>query len=67
FRVGDTQDQARADAEANALVNHLHAHHVRVMKHWDKERWPYIRISSHCYNNEEDIIRLFNVLGEFRP
>lgn len=66
FRVGDRSDPARADADANALVSYLHAQHVRVMKHWDKQRWPYLRISSHCYNSEQDIIRLFDLLGEYR-
>lgn len=67
FRVGDLDDPARADVQANAMLQHFKAHNIRVIKHWDKQGAPHIRISSHCYNSEEDVHRVSAVLEGFRP
>jgi cysteine desulfurase/selenocysteine lyase len=63
FRVGETGDQETAEAQANALLAHLTAHNVRVTKHWDVDRNPHVRISTHCYNTEEEVRRAGALLG----
>lgn len=67
FRAGDRHDQERAEAQAVGMVNHLAAQNIRVVKHWDKARWPHIRISCHCYNTEEDMYRVGSALEGYRP
>lgn len=66
FHVGDPHDKTRADAQADAMIKHLHDQKIRVVKHWDKDRWPHIRISSHCYNTEEEVLRVGKTLEEFK-
>ncbi len=70
FRIGnpDPDDPAsveHANQRALALMQHLTDHDVRVTKHWDRNRVPHLRISTHCYNTEEDIIHVGDLLGEF--
>jgi cysteine desulfurase/selenocysteine lyase len=72
FRIGhaDPADPAsveQANQQALALMDYLTEHAVRVTKHWDRDRVPHLRISTHCYNTEEDIIRVGHLLGEFQP
>jgi selenocysteine lyase/cysteine desulfurase len=66
FRVGDPDDRAAANTYADALVAFLAANQVRVMKHWDVDQTPHIRISSHCYNTEEDIRQVIRLTGSFK-
>jgi cysteine desulfurase/selenocysteine lyase len=70
FRIGDPDPDDPASIEAAnqralALMDYLADHHVRVTKHWDRNRVPHLRISTHCYNTEEDIIHLGHLLGDF--
>jgi selenocysteine lyase/cysteine desulfurase len=70
FRIGNPDPAGLASVEsanqrALALMDHLAAHNIRVTKHWDRDRVPHLRISTHCYNTEEDIIRVGHVLGGF--
>ncbi len=67
FRVGTRRSKARADAQAAGMVQRLAAHHIRVVKHWNKANWPHIRISCHCYNTEEEILRVGSVLEGYKP
>ncbi|MBN2303059.1 MAG: aminotransferase class V-fold PLP-dependent enzyme [Anaerolineae bacterium] len=62
---GSPGDLAAADARANALVDHLKAHHIQVMKHWDARKVPHLRISTHCYNTEEEVRRVGATLEEY--
>jgi cysteine desulfurase/selenocysteine lyase len=66
FRVGDPDDRDTAEAQANALLAHLTAHHVRVTKHWDVDKNPHVRISTHCYNTEEEVRRTGALLGSVK-
>jgi len=67
FRAGTRRSKARADAQVIGMVSHLAAHGVRVVKHWNKAGWPHIRISCHCYNTEEDLLRVGSVLEGYKP
>ena len=62
FRVGDPDDLKQADAQADTMLSHLSANHVRVTKHWDARGVPHLRISTHCYNTEDDVRRVGAVL-----
>lgn len=66
FRVGDPDRQEEAEAHANALMAHLAAHHVRVTKHWDVDKNPHVRISTHCYNTEEEVRHTGALLGSVK-
>ncbi len=63
FRVGDPDDLQRADAQATAMLKHLAANDIRVTKHWDARGVPHLRISTHCYNTEDEVRRVGAVLG----
>jgi cysteine desulfurase/selenocysteine lyase len=67
FRIGDPADRESAEAQANALMAHLAKHSVRVTKHWDVDKTPHLRISTHCYNTEEDVRRAGALLGSIKP
>ncbi|NLX08883.1 MAG: aminotransferase class V-fold PLP-dependent enzyme [Chloroflexi bacterium] len=67
FRVGTGDDLARAEAESNALMAHFGAHKIRLTKHLDAAGWPHVRISTHCYNTEEEVCRAAAALKEFHP
>lgn len=62
FRVGGSDDPEQADVEATALMQKLATSGIRLTKHWDAARWPYLRISTHCYNTEEEVRRVGAVL-----
>jgi len=66
FRVGDPADIPAADATASALNRHLTRHNIRVTKHLDARGVPHLRISTHCYNTEDEIRQIIDVLKEFR-
>ena len=67
FRIGDPADQESAEAQANALMAHLVKNNVRVTKHWDVDKNPHLRISTHCYNTEEEVRRAGALLGSVKP
>jgi cysteine desulfurase/selenocysteine lyase len=67
FRVGDPDDLETADRQANGMLRHLKANHVRVAKHWDAHGTPHLRISSHCYNTEDEVRRVGAVLEDYKP
>jgi selenocysteine lyase/cysteine desulfurase len=46
---------------------HLVKNNVRVTKHWDVDKNPHLRISTHCYNTEEDVRRAGALLGSVKP
>lgn len=57
FRVaGDTLDDANQTA-ANFMAA-LKAANIRVTRHLDAEGWPHIRLSMHCFNTEDEVLRV---------
>jgi cysteine desulfurase/selenocysteine lyase len=67
FRIGDPADRDAAEAQADALIAHLAKNNVRVTKHWDVDKNPHLRISTHCYNTEEEVRRAGALLGSAKP
>ncbi|HVO43215.1 MAG TPA: aminotransferase class V-fold PLP-dependent enzyme [Aggregatilineales bacterium] len=67
FRVGDPDDLQAADAQAVAMLDYLRANRIRIAKHWDARGLPHLRISSHCYNTEDEVRRVGAVLEDFKP
>ncbi len=65
FRVGDPADLPAAEARASGLLRHLVAQGVRVTKHWDAGRTPHLRISTHCYNTEDEVRRACAIVEEY--
>ncbi|HML23608.1 MAG TPA: hypothetical protein PKD09_18270 [Aggregatilinea sp.] len=45
-----------AEAQANAWMAQLQAHNVVLTKHWDAAKVPHLRISTHCYNTEQEVL-----------
>lgn len=62
FRVGDPGDMSAANAAATALFERLMANRIRVTKHLDARGMPHLRISTHCYNTEDEVRRVGAVL-----
>lgn len=70
FRIGDPDpdDEASmqaADTLAAALLAHLTARNVRLTKHLDARGVPHLRISTHCYNTEDEVHRVSAILEEY--
>ncbi|MCL4239534.1 MAG: aminotransferase class V-fold PLP-dependent enzyme [Anaerolineae bacterium] len=65
LRVGDPADLPAAEARTNGLLDHLAAHGVRVTKHWDAARAPHLRISTHCYNTEDEVRRACALVEDY--
>ncbi len=71
FRLGDPDPDdadalAAAEAETVAFQQFLAERGVRVTKHWDIHRVPHLRISTHCYNTEDDVLQVGRLLEEHR-
>jgi cysteine desulfurase/selenocysteine lyase len=64
FRVGDPGDMDRANSDAAALHERLKTERIQVTKHLDALGWPHLRISTHCYNTENEVRRVGAILGE---
>jgi cysteine desulfurase/selenocysteine lyase len=67
FRIGSPDDRESAEAQVNALMAYLVKNNVRVTKHWDADKNPHLRISTHCYNTEEEVRRVGALLGSVKP
>ncbi len=65
FRVGDSADIAAAEQHAKGLLAHLTAQGVRVTKHWDAQGVPHLRISTHCYNTEDEVRRVCALVEDY--
>ncbi len=65
FRVGDPTDLPAAEARADDLLGHLAAQGVRMTKHWDARRVPHLRISTHCYNTEDEVRRACAIVEDY--
>ncbi len=65
FRVGNSADPAAAEAHARGLLAHLAAQGVRVTRHWDAKRIPHLRISTHCYNTEDEVRRVCALVEDY--
>ncbi|MCZ2098872.1 MAG: aminotransferase class V-fold PLP-dependent enzyme [Anaerolineae bacterium] len=65
FRVPGA-DLAQANATAAAYLDALNAANVRITRHLDAAGWPHIRISPHCYNTEDEVLRAGAVIQEIR-
>ena len=71
FRLADPDPDdadalAAAEAETVAFQQFLAERGVRVTKHWDARRVPHLRISTHCYNTEDDVRQVGRLLEEHR-
>lgn len=64
FRVGNGTDLSADEARAAALLRYLNEHGVYVTKHWDAARRPHLRVSTHCYNTEDEVRRVGALLAE---
>ncbi len=64
FSVGG--NPAKADAHATALHGYLSENNVRLTKHLDAAGVPYLRLSMHCYNTENEVLHVGRLLGEYR-
>lgn len=53
------------DAMTNELVNYLKERNVSVVKHLDRAGAAYVRLSFHCYNTSEELIRFMAILDEW--
>jgi selenocysteine lyase/cysteine desulfurase len=42
----------------------LKTERIQVTKHLDALGWPHLRISTHCYNTENEVRRVGAILGE---
>lgn len=66
FRINGT-DQAAANARADELLGRLNAAGVRLTKHLDAAGAPHLRIATHCYNTEDDVRRVGQIVGDNTP
>ncbi len=66
FRIGHPDDRESAETQANKLMAHLVENKVSVTKHWDVDKNPHVRISTHCYNTEEEVRRAGALLGSVK-
>ncbi len=55
---------AGTSAEADALIGQLKARGIIVVKHLDRAGAGHIRISTHCYNTEEEVLRVGEALAD---
>lgn len=63
FRVpGSDLDQA--SRTASAYLAALKAAGIRITRHLDAGGWPYIRLSMHCYNTEDEVLCVGAVLED---
>ncbi len=67
IRLGEPDQPKEADLFAAQMMAKLNAAGVRVTKHWDAAGMPHLRISTHCYNTEEEVCRVGEILGDYRP
>lgn len=65
FRVPGA-DLAHATETGAAYLDALNAAQVRITRHLDAAGWPHIRISPHCYNTEDEVLRVGAVLKDIR-
>lgn len=65
FRV-PAADLAQANATAASYLDALNAAQIRITRHLDAAGWPHIRVSPHCYNTEDEILRVGAVIQEIR-
>ena len=66
FRAPDVTDLDAAEAQATAWMQKLKEQGIVMTKHWDAAKVPHLRISTHCYNTEQEVLRVGEVLGEYR-
>jgi cysteine desulfurase/selenocysteine lyase len=66
FRVGDPNHPKEADAQADVMVSRLDENRIKVSKRWDAHHIPHVRISTHCYNTEDEVRQIGAVLGDCR-
>lgn len=66
FRAPDVRDLGAAEAQAVAWMRQLSEQGIVLTKHWDAAKVPHLRISTHCYNTEQEVLRVGDVLGEYR-
>jgi len=66
FRAPDVTDLAAAEAQADGWMRRLREQGVVLTKHWDAARVPHLRISTHCYNTVDEVLRVGAILGDYR-
>ncbi len=61
FRVpGEDLDSAKRNAAAYNSA--LKSANIRITKHLDGAGWPHIRLSMHCFNTEDEVLRVGSAL-----
>ena len=65
FRLAEDASP-EANAAADNLVQHLLANNIIITKHLDAQGVPHLRISTHCYNTEDEVRRVGAALEEFK-
>lgn len=65
FRAPGVADLTVAEAQADAWMRQLREQGVVLTKHWDAARVPYLRISTHCYNTVDEVLRVGAILGDY--
>lgn len=61
---GDADAVRRLDAATARTLAALTANNVRVTRHLDMYGVPHLRISTHCYNTEDEVRRVSAILEE---
>ncbi len=60
--------QSKLDnAQTDAMVMWLDKQNVSLVKHWDKNRVPHLRLSFHCYNTKEEVEQFAAMLKDYTP
>ncbi|GIK64166.1 MAG: aminotransferase V [Chloroflexota bacterium] len=54
---------AETSEETDRIVKYLADHEIPTVKHLDAEGHPFLRLSLHCYNNQQDSARFFEYLS----
>ncbi len=62
---GDAEARAALDADTSALLDQFNRQDVRVTRHLDPAGVPHLRISTHCYNTEDDIHRVSAIVEAY--
>lgn len=52
------KDMEHANQAARDYASALKAANIRVTKHLDGAGWPHIRLSMHCFNTEDEVLRV---------
>lgn len=55
------------DPQTDEMLKWLTEQNVSLVKHWDKNRVPHLRLSFHCYNTREEIHQFIEMIRGYTP